>query len=68
MVKGALFEVKRDGEIVGTGKMGNLQQNKENATEVSQGSECGLVYEGTIRVEVGDILVAYKEESRRRTL
>ncbi len=68
MVKGALFEVKRDGEIVGTGKMGNLQQNKENATEVSQGSECGLIYEGTIRVEVGDILVAYKEESRRRTL
>ena len=68
MIKGSLFEVKRDGEIVGTGKMGNLQQNKENATEVGQGNECGLVYEGTVRVEVGDILIGYKEESKRRTL
>ena len=68
MIKGSLFEVKRGGEIVGQGKMGNLQQNKENAEEVGQGNECGLVFEGNVKVEVGDILVAYREESKKRTL
>jgi len=68
MVKGALFEVKRGSEIIGQGKMGNLQQNKENAEEVGQGNECGLVFEGNVKVEQGDTLIAYKEESKRRTL
>lgn len=68
MIKGTLLEVKRGGEIVGIGKMGNLQQNKENAEEVGQGNECGLVFEGSVKVEQGDTLIAYKEESRRRSL
>ncbi len=68
MVKGALLEIKRGDEIVGQGKMGNLQQNKENAEEVGQGNECGLVFEGSERVAVGDTLIAYKEESKRRSL
>lgn len=68
IVKGAFLEVKRDGEIIGKGPMGNLQQNKENVSEVSQGNECGLVFEGNVRAEVGDILIAYKEEEKRRTL
>lgn len=68
MVKGALLEIKRGDEIVGSGKMGNLQQNKENAEEVGQGNECGFVFEGSERVAAGDTLIAYKEESKRRTL
>ncbi len=68
LVKGALLEIKRGDEIIGSGKMGNLQQNKENAEEVGQGNECGLVFEGNERVAVGDTLIAYKEESKRRTL
>lgn len=68
MVKGALLEVKRGSEIIGQGKMGNLQQNKENAEEVGQGNECGLVFEGNMKVEQGDTLIAYKEESKRRSL
>jgi hypothetical protein len=59
---------RHDGEIVGTGKMMNLQQNKQNADEVNQGNECGIVYEGTIKVEVGDTLICYKEEERKRKL
>ncbi len=68
MIKGALLEIKRGDEIIGSGKMGNLQQNKENAEEVGQGNECGLVIEANERVAVGDMLIAYKEESKRRTL
>lgn len=68
MIKGSLLEIKRGSEIVGSGKMGNLQQNKENAEEVGQGNECGFVFEGNERVAVGDTLIGYKEESKRRTL
>lgn len=68
MVRGALLEIKRGDEIVGAGKMGNLQQNKENAEEVGQGNECGLVFEGSEKIAVGDTLIAYKEEQKRRTL
>lgn len=68
ILKGTLLEVKRDGEIIGSGKMGNLQRNKENATEVGQGNECGLVFDGPVKLQVGDTLISYQVEEKRRTL
>lgn len=68
IVRGSLLEVKRDGEILGSGKMGNLQRNKENADEVGQGNECGLVFDGTVKLAVGDTLISYQVEEKRRTL
>lgn len=67
-VRGSLIEIKRGDEIVGNGKMLNLQRNKENADEVGQGNECGVVFEGVIKIQVGDTLICYKEEEKRRTL
>jgi translation initiation factor IF-2 len=68
MAKGALIEVKREGEIIGRGKIANLQQNKANADEVKQGNECGITFEGNIKIKAGDTLVAYIEEEKKRTL
>ncbi len=68
MLRGSLIEVKRGDEIIGSGKMQNLQQNKQNADEVNQGNECGVVFEGTVKIQTGDTLVCYKEEEKRRTL
>ncbi|MFA9262205.1 MAG: translation initiation factor IF-2 [Undibacterium sp.] len=68
IVKGSLLEVKRDSEIIGSGKMGNLQRNKENAEEVGQGNECGLVFEGSVKLQVGDTLLSYKVEEKLRAL
>ncbi|MEI8096896.1 MAG: translation initiation factor IF-2, partial [Candidatus Moraniibacteriota bacterium] len=68
MLRGSLIEIKRDDEIVGNGKMMNLQQNKQNADEVNQGNECGVVFEGNMKIAVGDTLICYKEESKKRTL
>jgi translation initiation factor IF-2 len=68
MIRGTLLEVMRDGEIVGKGRMQNLQQNKQNADEVNQGNECGVVFEGNIKIQSGDTLVCYKEEEKRRSL
>jgi len=68
IAKKALIEVKRDDEIVGTGKITQLQKNKENADEVGSGNECGVTFEGNVKIQVGDTLIAYSEESRKRTL
>ena len=68
IVRGSLLEIKRDDEIIGKGAMGNLQRNKENADEVGQGNECGVVFDGSMKIQVGDTLICYKEEEKRRSL
>ena len=51
-----MIEVERSMEVIGKGKIANLQHNKERVKEVSEGSECGLVVEIGSSIEVGDIL------------
>lgn len=68
MIKGCLIEIKRDSEIVGKGKMANLQQNKVNVDEVKQGNECGITFEGNSKIKEGDTLVCYQEEEKKKTL
>ena len=68
LIRGSQIEIKRDDEIVGQGKMQNLQQNKQNADEVNQGNECGVVFEGSAKIQVGDTLICYKEEAKKRSL
>ncbi len=68
MVRKSRIEVKRDGEIVGDGLMTNLQKNKENADEVGQGNECGVVFEGPVKIAVGDTLVSYTVEEKKRRI
>jgi translation initiation factor IF-2 len=68
MIRNAQIEVVRDGEILGKGKLSNLQQNKNNTDEVGQGNECGVTFEGPVKIQVGDTLACFKEEERKRTL
>jgi translation initiation factor IF-2 len=68
LLRGSLLEVIRDGESLGSGRMANLHQNKQNVDEVGQGNECGVVFEGSIKIAEGDTLVAYKEEEKKRAL
>lgn len=68
MVRKSLLEIKRGDEIIGQGTMQNLQRNKENADEVGQGNECGVVFEGNVKIAVGDTLICYKEEEKKRSL
>ncbi|MEP7162693.1 MAG: translation initiation factor IF-2 [Candidatus Moraniibacteriota bacterium] len=68
LMRGTLLEIKRADEIIGEGKMGNLQQNKKNVDEVGQGNECGVVFDGSVKIAVGDTLLNYKIEEKRRTL
>lgn len=68
MVRKSKIEVKRDGETIGEGLMTNLQKNKENADEVGQGNECGVVFEGPVKIAVGDTLTSFTIEEKKRRL
>ncbi len=61
----ANVDIIRNDEIVGKGKVVNMQQNKKNADKIGKGDECGLLFESGIRVVEGDILSFYTEEQRR---
>lgn len=68
IVNGTLIEVVRNDEVIGKGKLSNLQQNKVNVDEVASGNECGITFEGETKIKEGDILVSYKEEVKKKSL
>lgn len=62
------LRVVRGSELVGEGLITSLQKGTESVNEIKEGHECGIRYEGNIKVEEGDIVQAYKVEKRKRTL
>lgn len=52
------LEIKRGEEIIGRGKVLNLQQKKTDVAAVGEGNECGLIFESDVKVEVGDKLLS----------
>lgn len=45
-------------EIIGKGKVLNLQQGKKDVNAVDAGKECGLILESDVKIEVGDKLLS----------
>lgn len=70
--KGVKIEVKRNGESIMTGKLTQLQHNKENVAEVVAGKECGIAFApdkvSEQKIEVGDILEIFEEEIKQKVL
>ena len=66
--KGSQIEVFRAEEKIGQGKLVNLQRNKKDADSIPKGEECGVLFEGDIRIEDGDVLLFYIEEKRKGEL
>ena len=62
------FIIKRNGEEIGSGKVTELQHNKQIVKEVAMGSEFGLKTEVTNKVAEGDVLEFFTEEVRARKL
>ena len=52
------LEVQRGEDIIGKGKVLNLQQSKRDVNAVDAGSECGLIFESDVKIEVGDKLLS----------
>ncbi len=67
-IRGALLEISRQAEILGQGKILQLQQNKQSASTVNKDKECGLQIDSETAVEKNDILEVYREEKIKREL
>ena len=66
--KGGKISIFRNEEEVGQGKIVNLQKQKQDVGSVKAGEECGILYEGQEKVEVGDTLKTFVVESQQATL
>jgi translation initiation factor IF-2 len=66
--KDARVRVKRDREVIGLGKIGQLQSGKQTVNELPEGNEGGLQFDGKIKLEIGDVLEAYTEEEKEKKL
>lgn len=63
-----LIKIFRDKKEIGKGKLTNLQKEKQPAKEVNKNEECGLSIETNDKIEVGDKLVFYSKEEKKRRL
>ena len=66
--KGLKIEIFRSEEKIGKGKMISLQKNRKDIKKAEKGEEIGILYEGDVRIEVGDELVFWKEEREKGEL
>lgn len=68
MTRDAFARVIRNGRSIGEGKIISLQRGKDNVSEVAKDFECGLGVEGITGVGVGDEIVAFRTEERKRKI
>lgn len=66
--RGAYAEVLRNEEVLGKGKIVSLEKDKKEADKVEKRSECGMVYEGSVKAQEGDVLKIYVEERKKGEL
>lgn len=66
--KGAGAEIQRSGASVGKGVILQLQREKTPVSQVSKDTECGIMLDSASTVREGDIIIAFEEETVKRTL
>ncbi|HUS66626.1 MAG TPA: translation initiation factor IF-2, partial [Kofleriaceae bacterium] len=64
----ALLRVIRDAVHVHVGRVGSLRRFKDEASEVKEGFECGLIVDGFNDIKVGDVIEAYEIIEEAATL
>jgi translation initiation factor IF-2 len=62
--KGTMIEISRNGEIVGKGKLLNLQKEKKDIEKAKKGEEIGILYEGDERIKEEDTLIIFSQEKK----
>ncbi|MBI4837529.1 MAG: translation initiation factor IF-2 [Candidatus Portnoybacteria bacterium] len=65
---GLWIDVIRGEENIGRGKIIHLQYEKSDADTVGVGKNAGILFRGDIEIKIDDILMAYREEKKRRNL
>jgi translation initiation factor IF-2 len=65
--RGARVRVVRDGTIIYETSIAQLKRFKDDAREVSEGFECGILLDGFNDVKEGDVLECYETRQVERT-
>ncbi|OGZ63241.1 MAG: translation initiation factor IF-2 [Candidatus Staskawiczbacteria bacterium RIFCSPHIGHO2_02_FULL_34_10] len=53
---------------IGSGRIINLQRDKKDIEKLKKGDEAGILFEGNVKIEKGDIVVAWVEERQKGVL
>jgi translation initiation factor IF-2 len=59
VIRGGMARIIRDGVIVYTGKISSLKRFKDDVKEVSNGYECGIMFEKFNDIQVGDYIETF---------
>lgn len=62
IVRNAIARAIRDGKVFAEGRIESLRRFKEDAREVTAGYECGIVFSGNTRLQVGDVINTFRKE------
>jgi translation initiation factor IF-2 len=65
--RGASVRVVRDGTVIYETRIGQLKRFKDDAREVEEGFECGILLDGFNDVKEGDVLEVYETREVERT-
>src|SRR5947208_108627 len=65
--RGAQVRIVRDGTVVHETTISQLKRFKDDAREVTEGFECGILLDGFNDVKEGDVLEAYETRAVERT-
>lgn len=68
VAKDAKIDVYRGENLIGTGKLANLQHNKVNVDEVKRDQECGITFDGETKIKAGDTFKIYTEILKEKAL
>jgi len=66
--RNSLVWVRRDGQVIHEGVIDSLKRFKDDVREVQAGFECGIGVEGFEELQEGDVLEAYLQEEKSRTI
>jgi translation initiation factor IF-2 len=65
MKRGAKVRVLRGESVEGEGKIASLKIQDKSVEEAQKGTECGILFEGHVRIQVGDTLQAYEVTKKK---
>src|SRR5262249_30536314 len=65
--RNSLVRLIRDGAVIHEGRIAQLKRFKDDAREVLEGFECGILLEGYNDVHEGDVIEAYETRQVERT-
>jgi translation initiation factor IF-2 len=68
MIKNAQINILRDGNQIFSGYLSSLKRFKNDAREVTEGYECGIIIDGFNDIKIDDIIECFVEKAVKRKL